>query len=123
MLWDGTTTWGRCSRGIRADVDAEHDISAITASTAALIATVPPPMPPVRSEFSPAAALRALPAVQTVPEGIVAEIGVGVVHGDHTLPATGAPTSRSARAAPAGQARVRPKRSMQPRARSAPSCW
>jgi glycolate oxidase FAD binding subunit len=81
VLWDGTTTW-TLLEGYRADVDAERDV---VRSHGMTDASDGPALPPVRSSVSPAAAL-ALGGADGAGR-FVAEIGVGVVHGDHALPA------------------------------------
>lgn len=74
ILWDGTTTWVRVE-GHPADVRAEA--AGLPAGFAEVAG--PPPLPPGRHSLRPSA-LRALDPSQPGP--FVAEIGVGVVHGD-----------------------------------------
>lgn len=75
VLWDGTTTWIRLE-GYADDVEAE---SATCAALGLLRVDGPPALPTHRHSYRP----RDLAGLATAAPGpFVAEVGVGVVHGD-----------------------------------------
>jgi len=85
VLWDGTTTWVLLD-GHPDDVDAQAGASGLADAPDG-----PPPLPPHRWSVRPTPRAMAAPVLAEGPGGrggrFVAEVGVGVVHGDAPPPA------------------------------------